>query len=105
MHYADAKPIPIGIYIGRFIRLVLSLVNPITTPQRLGKVAVKFVSRSQDWGNTLLPHWETLRRQVNNMRSDPLARWSSLDYRLGYIKPRSITRVISVMLSPFLFLQ
>jgi hypothetical protein len=34
----------------------------------------------QDWGLTLLNHWEFLRRQVNLMRSDPQGRWSALDY-------------------------
>lgn len=34
----------------------------------------------QDWGAGLLPHWETLRRRVNNMRSDPGGRWVGLDY-------------------------
>jgi len=34
----------------------------------------------QDWGFSLLTHWETLRRHVNNMRSDPQGRWNGLDY-------------------------
>jgi len=34
----------------------------------------------QEWGARVLPHWENLRRQVNNMRSDPSDRWVGLDY-------------------------
>jgi len=37
-------------------------------------------SNIQDWGLTLLNHWENLRRQVNIMRSDPQGRWSAVNF-------------------------
>ena len=38
----------------------------------------------QDWLTPLLSHWSVLRRRVNNWRSDPLERWSGLEWsRLG----------------------
>ena len=33
-----------------------------------------------DWVQPLVSHWSVLRRQVNNWRSDPLGRWSGLDW-------------------------
>lgn len=37
-------------------------------------------SNIQDWGLTLLNHWENLRRQVNIMRSDPQGRWNAVNF-------------------------
>jgi len=37
-------------------------------------------SNIQDWGLSLLNHWENLRRQVNIMRSDPQGRWSAVNF-------------------------
>ena len=54
------------------------------------------------WVSPVLNHWAQLRRQVNNWRSDPLARWAGLDWdqlAVSLVDPSSLPVGISFKLT------